>query len=94
MVGDRSGRGIIGLLTRLLTAFVLSWFVKQKLITFLAKPNKEDLSIMHELMKEGKVGPVIDRHYGLSEVGEPIRYLEQKHARGKVVITLARHNKI
>ena len=49
---------------------------------------------MHELMKEGKVGPVIDRHYGLSEVGEPIRYLEQKHARGKVVITLARHNKI
>ena len=51
MVGDQSGRGIIGLLTRLLTAFVLSWFVKHKLITFLAKPNKEDLSIMHELMK-------------------------------------------
>ena len=94
MVGDQSGRGIIGLLTRLLTALVLSWFVKQKLITFLAKPNKEDLSIMHELMKEGKVGPVIDRHYRLGEVGEAIRYLEQKHARVKVVITLASHNKI
>lgn len=49
---------------------------------------------MHELMKEGKVGPVIDRLYRLSEVGEAIRYLEQKHARGKVVITLASHNQI
>ena len=94
MVGDQSGRGVIGLLTRLLAAFVLSRFGRQKLVTFLAKPNKEDLSTMHELMKEGKVRPVIDKRYRLSEVGEAIRYLEQKHARGKVVITLASHNKI
>ena len=94
MVGDQSGRGVIGLLARLLAAFVLSWFGRQKLVTILAKPNKEDLSTMHKLMKEGKVRPVIDKHYRLTEVGEAIRYLEQKHARGKVVITLASHDKI
>ena len=93
MVGDQSGRGMVGLLTRLLAALVLSRFGRQKLVTFLAKPNKEDLRIMHELMKEGKVRPVVDKHYQLSEVGEAIRYLEQKHARGKVVITVASHNK-
>lgn len=94
MIGDQSGRGVIGLLARLLAAFVLSRLGKQKLVTFLAKPNKEDLSTMHKLMKEGKVRPVIDKRYRLTEVGEAIRYLEQKHARGKVVITLASHNKI
>jgi hypothetical protein len=55
MVGDLTGRGIIGLLDRLITALVLSRFVGQKLVTFLARPNKEDLTIMHELMKAGKV---------------------------------------
>lgn len=93
MVGDQSGRGMVGLLTRLLAALVLSRFGRQKLVTFLAKPNKDDLRAMHELMKEGKVRPVVDKHYRLSEVGEAIRYLEQKHARGKVVITVASHNK-
>src|SRR5713226_8454804 len=88
MVGDRSGRGMIGLLARLITALVLSWFVSQKLVTFLARPSKEDLSIMHDLMKAGKVTPVIDKRYSLSEVPEAIRYLEEGHARGKVVITL------
>jgi NADPH:quinone reductase-like Zn-dependent oxidoreductase len=60
MVGDQSGRGMIGLLARLITALVLSRFVSQKLVTFLARPNKRDLTIMHDLMKTGKVIPVID----------------------------------
>ena len=79
---------MIGLLARLITALALSRFVSQKLVTFLARPNKEDLTIMHELMAAGKVTPVIDRSYSLSEVPEAIRYLEEGHARGKVVITL------
>jgi NADPH:quinone reductase-like Zn-dependent oxidoreductase len=54
MVGDRSGRGMIGLLARLIAAFVLSRLVSQKLVTFLAKPKKEDLAVMHALMKEGR----------------------------------------
>src|SRR5216683_943596 len=61
MVGERSGRRMIGVLARLITALVLSRFVSQKLVTFLARPNKEDLTIMRELMKAGKVTPVIDR---------------------------------
>ena len=43
---------------------------------------------MRDLMEAGKVTPVIDRRYRLSEVPEAIRYLEEGHARGKVVITL------
>ena len=88
MVGDRIGRGMIGLLARLITALVLSWFGSQKLMTFLARPNKEDLAIMRELMTTGKVRPVIDKRYRLNEVPEAIRYLKEGHARGKVVITL------
>ncbi len=53
-----------------------------------AKPNKEDLDYLKELIEAGKVAPVIDRHYTLSEVAEAIRYLEEGHAKGKVVITV------
>jgi NADPH:quinone reductase-like Zn-dependent oxidoreductase len=81
------GGSMSGLLARLFKRLVLSWFVSQKLITFMAKLSKEDLAIMGELMEAGKVTPVIDRCYRLSEVPEAIRYLEQGHARGKVVIT-------
>ncbi len=88
MVGDLSGRTMSGLLARLITALVLSRIASQKLVTFLARPNKQDLTIMHELMKTGQVKPVIDRRYSLSEVPQAIRYLAEKHARGKVVITL------
>jgi NADPH:quinone reductase-like Zn-dependent oxidoreductase len=88
MVGERSGRGMIGILARLITALVLSRFGSQKLLTFLARPTKDDLTIMRDLMKAGKVKPVIDRRYTLSEVPEAIRYLEEGHARGKVVISL------
>jgi NADPH:quinone reductase-like Zn-dependent oxidoreductase len=85
---------MISLLGRLLAALVLSRFTSQKLITFLARPNKEDLAVLRDLMKAGKVRPVIDRRYSLSEVPEAMRYLETKHARGKVVITLETNNKI
>ena len=87
-VGGPSGRWMIGLLARAIKALVLSRFVSQKLVMFLARRSKEDLTIMRELMETGKVTPVIDRRYRLSEVSEAIRYLEEGHARGKVVITL------
>ncbi len=89
MVGDRSGRGAIGVLARLITLLVLSRFVSQKLVWFLARPNPEDLTTIQELMKTGKIIPVIDRCYRLSEVPDAIRYLAEGHARGKVVITFA-----
>lgn len=86
-------KGLWDFLTRALTAPVLSRFVSQKFVTFIAKINNKDLTIMRELMAAGKVTPVIDRRYSLSEVPEAIRYLETRHARGKVVITLDDHNK-
>jgi NADPH:quinone reductase-like Zn-dependent oxidoreductase len=57
-----------------------------------AKPNQEDLVFLKELLEAGKVVPVIDRCYPLSQVPEAIRYLEQGHARGKVVITVEQNN--
>ena len=60
---------------------------------FMAKLNKKDLVFMKELLEAGKVVPVIDRRYPLSEVPEAIRYLEEGHARGKVVITLEYNEK-
>ena len=89
-VGGEGGRWMIGPLARSITALVLSRFVSQKLVAFfLARLSKDgDLAILRELMKAGKVTPVIDKRYRLSEVPEAIRYLEEGHARGKVVITL------
>jgi NADPH:quinone reductase-like Zn-dependent oxidoreductase len=53
-----------------------------------AKISQEDLEIIKELFEAGKVTPIIDRRYPLSEVPEAIRYLEAGHARGKVVIQI------
>jgi NADPH:quinone reductase-like Zn-dependent oxidoreductase len=87
--GGSAGRWMIGALARAIAARVMAPFVSQKLVIFfLAKTSKDDLAILRELMATGKVTPVIDRRYSLSEVPEAIRYLEEGHARGKVVITL------
>ncbi len=91
MAGALSGR-LIGFLDFPIKALVLSRFVSQKFIVFIARSSKEDLTIMGELIATGKVTPVIDRRYRLSEVPEAIRYLEQGHAQGKVVITLENNN--
>jgi NADPH:quinone reductase-like Zn-dependent oxidoreductase len=69
-------------------AFVLSAFVRQQGRPFVAIPNHQDLVVLRELVESGKVTPVIDRTYPLSDTPEAFRYLEEGHARGKVVITL------
>ena len=88
MVGAPHSPSMIELLGGLLKPLMLSLFVSQKLSFFIAKPNKEDLTMIGELISSGKVTPVIDRRYRLSEVPEAIRYLEEGHARGKVVIVV------
>ena len=66
----------------------LSMTGSKKMRTVMAKINKKDLALMKELLEAGKVIPVIDRRYSLSEVPEAIKYLEEGHAQGKVVITV------
>ena len=86
MVGAPAKRWTIDILTPVVKALMLSPFVTQKFVVFIAKSSKEDLTMMSELMTTGIVTPVIDRRYKLSEVPEAIRYLEQRHAHGKVII--------
>jgi len=69
-------------------ALVFSPFVGQEFVMILAKLRKDDLAILSDLMQAGKVTPVIDRRYRLSEVPAAIRYSEEGHARGKIVIDL------
>ena len=80
--------GFAGRLLGELNAYVGSWFVSQKFMTFLARLNKEDLAILGDLMREGKMTPVIDKTYKLNDVRAALTYLETGHARGKVVVTL------
>src|SRR5215203_1810182 len=88
IVGGEGGGRWLGGLDRQLRATMLSPFVGQKLGTFVSTPNHEDLLVLKELIESGKVTPVIDRTYPLAEVPDAIRYLEEGHARGKVVITV------
>ena len=68
---------------------MLSPFVHQKLRSpIYTAPHNEDLHFLKELVEAGKVTPVIDRTFPLSEVPEAIRHLKAGHARGKIVITV------
>src|SRR5438876_11095417 len=66
---------------------------RQKMGNSAHKPNKKDLNFMKELLEADKVTPVIDRRYPLGETAEALRYLEEGHARGKVVITVDHNHK-
>ena len=88
IVGGEGGGPWFGGTDRQLRALILSPFVGQNLRTFVSMPRNEGLVALKELIEAGKVTPVIDRTYPLSEVPEAIRYWEQGHARGRVVITM------
>jgi NADPH:quinone reductase-like Zn-dependent oxidoreductase len=77
-----------GRMARVLVLPIVSPFVSQNLVQLIAKRNKDDLEILSALIEAGKITPVIDRTYPLSEVPAAIRYLEEGHARGKIVITV------
>lgn len=83
-----AGGGGAQILQAMLLAPFLSLIGSKKLRFFMAKINKKDLVVLKELLEAGTVVPVIDRRYPLSEVAEALRYLEEGHAGGKVVITV------
>jgi NADPH:quinone reductase-like Zn-dependent oxidoreductase len=71
-----------------LNAYVRSRFVSEKFVAYIAVFNKADVTILGNLMQSGKITPVIDRTYKFNQTADALRYLEQGHARGKVVINL------
>ena len=89
IIGAPDSRWLAGIMVRPLEALLLSPFGSRKFIVFIARLNREDLTLLGELMASGKLTPVIDRRYPLVEAAEALRYLEGKHARGKVVITVS-----
>ncbi len=87
MIGGADYR-LLSLVSVMIQSAALSWFTSQTLGLMLAKLSKQDFVAIAALMEAGKVTPVIDRRYALAEVPDAIRYLEEGHARGKVIITV------
>lgn len=73
----------------LIKAYIQSALHKQQASPFLSVPNVGELEYLKQLIEAGELIPVVDRTYPLDEVAEAMRYLEQEHARGKVVVTLS-----
>ena len=88
LVGGEEGGRWLGIVARLLRAHLLSPFVGQKLRTYVSSENHEDMIVLKNLIESGKLTPVLDRTYPLAEVPEAIRYLQEGHAQGKLVITV------
>jgi NADPH:quinone reductase-like Zn-dependent oxidoreductase len=86
--GDGGGRWTGGFFRGALRAPVLSMFVRQRLRGLTSRENKKDLLTLKDLIDAGKLSPVVDRTYQLSEAADAIRYLEKGHPRGKVVIAV------
>jgi NADPH:quinone reductase-like Zn-dependent oxidoreductase len=87
LVGGSGGRWFMGT-GRTLRAVLVSPFVGQRLRPFFSKPKRADLVVLKELIEAGKLTPVIDRTFPLSETAEAIRYVGEKSTQGKTVITV------
>ena len=79
----------IGPLGRIVTGRLLSPFVSQTITSFTVRPNRQDLEFIGSLIEAGKVTPVIDRTFPLTDIHDAIRHVEEGHTRGKVVVTVA-----
>lgn len=88
IVGGPKTNRWIGPLSHVIKLRLAALRASQRVVFFVANLNKEDLVVMQELLEAGKVTPVIDRRYKLSELPEAMRYLGTGHARGKVIITV------
>ena len=88
MVGAPKGSRLIGPLSHIVTVRLAALRSSRKVVNFVAQLNKADLRVLQELLEAGKVTPVLDRRYELSEVPEALRYLGEGHAKGKIVITV------
>lgn len=89
-VGGPHDVSMLALLASMIKDLLLSVFGRQKAVMFIAKSSQADLTLLGELIATGKLTPVIDRQYSLSEAADAVRHVEEGHARGKVIISLDR----
>jgi NADPH:quinone reductase-like Zn-dependent oxidoreductase len=80
--------GQLGRIAGTFTAALRSRFIDQKFERYVTKTDQADLKFLSDLMAEGKVPPFVEKTYRLSEAAEALRYFEEGHARGKLVITI------
>ena len=85
--GETDGR-LLGGADRQIRAILLSPFIRQKLGTFVASENADDLTVLRELIEAGRLTPMVDRTFALGEVPAAIRHLLDGHARGKIAVTI------
>jgi NADPH:quinone reductase-like Zn-dependent oxidoreductase len=88
IVGAAKGSRLLGPLSHIIGVSLASLGSSQKAVFFIAKPDKDDLLVLTDLLAAGKVTPVIDRRYELSEAADAFRYLGEGHAQGKIVLTV------
>jgi NADPH:quinone reductase-like Zn-dependent oxidoreductase len=87
IVGSASKDPWVGAFSAILKPAVYGPFMSQELVFFVARMNKQDLAVLGQLIEAGEVRAVIDRTYGVDEARDALRYLEEGHVRGKVIVT-------
>jgi NADPH:quinone reductase-like Zn-dependent oxidoreductase len=87
IVGAPKGNAVLGPLGHIARVRLASVPSSQKAVFFIAKFNKADMEVLRELLEAGKVKPVVDRRYELSDIADAFRYLGEGHAQGKIVVT-------
>jgi NADPH:quinone reductase-like Zn-dependent oxidoreductase len=85
---ENGGDGMLGVLALTIKTRLFSRFVRQRVLMIMARIRKDDLVFLTQLIEAGKVTPVIDRSYPLTDAADAIRYLEAGHARGKVIVVI------
>ncbi len=87
--GGGSPGHVFGPVAGILQAVVANLFVSQRLRPLPSRQKREELLVVTELIEDGKLTPIVDRTFALADTAEGLSYVEQGHARGKVVITVA-----
>lgn len=86
MVGAPKGSNLLGPLSHIVKVRLASLPSRRKVAFFIAKANRADMMVLRDLLESGKVIPVIDKRYKMSEVADAFRYLGEGHAKGKIVL--------
>jgi NADPH:quinone reductase-like Zn-dependent oxidoreductase len=89
LVGGPRARRMAGPLGHFARVLLASKLGRGRATFFMAKPNRNDLAVLRELIEAGHVRPVVERVYAVAELGEAMRAMAGGHARGKHVVTVA-----